>query len=151
MFASIIASIAAGETATIIGRVKRAAIVYVLVALMVLLALIFGLLALYVWIAQHYGAMPAAIGFAVAFIVIAALLLIIHKATSRAAAKRAARERAVDLKAIAATAAVAGLPAILSRKGSGMALLVPVLGVVGYLIYKENAGPRRDAPPPPRR
>lgn len=146
MLATLIASIVSGETADIVGRTKRAAIAYAIAGLMVLFAVMFGLIALYAWVAGHWGPIPAALALAGAFIVLAILIIVIHGSAAKRQAREASKRRSVDAKAIATTAAVAALPALLARRGSAVALIVPVLGMVGYLIYKENAKPARGRP-----
>lgn len=141
MFGTLIASIVAGETADIIGRTKRMAIAYAIAGLLVLFGVMFGLIALYVWVAGHWGPVVAALALAGAFVVLAILVIVIHSSSAKRQAREASKRRSVDAKAIAATAAVAALPALLARRGSAVALIVPVLGMVGYLIYKENAKP----------
>ncbi|MDF1598208.1 phage holin family protein [Mesorhizobium sp. YIM 152430] len=141
MFGTLIASIVAGETADIIGRTKRMAIAYAVAGLLVLFGVMFGLIALYVWVAGHWGPIVAALALAGAFVVLAILVIVIHSSSAKRQAREASKRRSVDAKAIAATAAVAALPALLAKRGSAVALIVPVLGMVGYLIYKENAKP----------
>jgi MFS family permease len=141
MFGTLIASIVAGETTDIIGRTKRTAIAYVIAGLLVLFGVMFGLIALYVWVAGHWGPITAALVLAGAFVVLAVLVIVIHNSSAKRQKREASKRRSVDAKAIAATAAVAALPALLAKRGSAVALIVPVLGVVGYLIYKENAKP----------
>lgn len=143
MFAALIAQIAAGETAKIVQRMKRAALAYAVAGLLLFLALIFALIAVYVWMAVKYGPISAAMVFTAVFAVLGVVVIVGHRVTSRVQARRAARRRSVDAKAIATTAAVAAIPALLARKGTGIALLVPLLGAVGYLIYQENRGGRR--------
>jgi len=150
MFGTLIASIVAGETADIIGRTKRSAIAYAIAGILVLFGIMFGLIALYVWVAGHFGPILAALGIAGVFIVFAILVVVIHSTTARRQAREASKRRSVDAKAIATTAAVAALPALLARRGSAVALIVPVLGMVGYLIYKENAKPGGRRPRDPR-
>jgi hypothetical protein len=141
MFGTLIASIVAGETADIIGRTKRMAIAYAIAGLLVLFGVMFGLIALYVWVAGHWGPIVAALALAGAFVVLAILVIVIHSSSAKRQAREASKRRSVDAKAVAATAAVAALPALLAKRGSAVALIVPVLGMVGYLIYKENAKP----------
>ncbi len=147
MFGTLIASIVAGETANVIGRTKRMAIVYAVAAFSALFGVMFGLIAVYVWMAREWGPVRTALGMAVFFTLAAILIVAIHNVRAKRQAREATKRRAVDVKAIATTAAVAALPGLLSRKGSAVALLVPVLGVLGYLIYNENAPPRRRRPP----
>lgn len=142
MLGTLIASLAAGETANIVGRAKRAAIAYGAAALFVLFGILFALIAAYVWAAGRWGPITAALVFAGTFIALAIVTVVFQSITAKAQARRAARKRAVDAKALAATAAVAALPALLANPRSAAALTVPVLGAIGYLIYKENAGPR---------
>lgn len=147
MFGTLISSLVAGEAANMVGRAKRAAIAYGAAALFVLFGVFFALIAAYVWAAGRWGPIVAALVFAGTFLALAIVTVVFQKATAKAQARRAARKRAVDAKALATTAAVAALPALLANPRSAVALTVPVLGVLGYLIYQENAGPR----PPGRR
>lgn len=142
MLGSLIASLAAGETANMVGRAKRAAIAYGAAALFVLFGVFFALIAAYVWAAGRWGPIVAALIFAGTFVALAIVTIVFQSISSKAKARRAARKRSVDAKALATTAAVAALPALLANPRSAAALVVPVLGVIGYLIYQENAGPR---------
>jgi len=142
MLGSLIASLAAGETANMVGRAKRAAIAYGAAALFILFGVFFALIAAYVWAAGRWGAITAALIFAGIFVALAIVTVVFQNVTAKAQARRIARKRAVDTKALAATAAVAALPALLANPRSAAALTVPGLGVIGYLIFKENTGSR---------
>ena len=142
MLGSLIASLAAGETANMVGRAKRAAIAYSVAVLFILFGVFFALIAAYVWAAGRWGPIVAALIFAGTFVALAIITIVFQSITAKQQARRAARQRSVDAKALATTAAVAALPALLANPRSAAALAVPVLGVIGYLIYQENAGPR---------
>ena len=88
-------------------------------------------------------------GFSVGFIVLALLILLVHRLTAGSRASRAAERRKSDLTAMGVAAALAALPGLMrSRAGLGT-LLAPALAVVAYAIYRENSRPkpgRDDAP-----
>ena len=141
MLASLLASLASGETVVAIRRARRAAIVYVLAGMAGLCGVGFLIGALYIWLSEKYGPLETAIGFGVGFIVIAGLILLIHRLTAGSRARRVAERRKSDLTAVGIAAAIAALPGLTrSRAGLG-ALLAPALAVVAYAIYRENRKP----------
>ncbi|RLP22499.1 hypothetical protein [Mesorhizobium sp. YM1C-6-2] len=149
MLASLIASLASGETLQAIRRARRAAVAYLLAGAAGLCGAGFLLGALYIWLAERYGSLATAIGFGVGFIVLALLILLVHRLTATSRARRVTERRKSDLTAMGIAAALAALPTLTrSRAGMG-ALLGPALAVVAYAIYRENTKrrPRRDDPP----
>jgi undecaprenyl pyrophosphate phosphatase UppP len=144
MLASLIASLASGETVVAIRRARRAAIVYLLAGAAGLIGLGFLIGALYIWLAERYGRVETALGFGIGFIVLALLILLIHRLTAGSRAKRAAERRKSDLTAMGVAAALAVLPGLMrSRAGLGT-LIAPALAVVAYAIYRENSKPKPD-------
>jgi undecaprenyl pyrophosphate phosphatase UppP len=144
MLASLIASLASGETVVAIRRARRTAIVYLLAGMAGLCGVGFLIGALYIWLSERYGRLETAIGFGVGFIVLAALILLVHRLTAGSRARQAAERRKSDLTAVGVAAALAALPGLTrSRAGLG-ALIVPALAVIGYAIYRENSKPRTD-------
>ena len=142
MLASLIASLASGETVVALHRARRAAIVYLLAGTAGLCGIGFLIGALYIWFSERYGRLETAIGFGVGFIVLALLILLAHRLTAGSRARRATERRKSNLTAVGTAAALAVLPGLLrSRAGLG-ALLVPALAVIGYAIYRENSRPR---------
>src|SRR3990170_1165178 len=141
MLASLIASLASGETMVAMRRARRAAITYVLAGIAGLVGVGFLVGALYMWLSERYGRLETAIGFGVGFIVLAALILLVHRLTATSRARRAAERRKADLTAMGVAAALAALPGLMrSRAGLGT-LLAPALAVVVYAIYRENSKP----------
>jgi len=148
MLASLIASLASGETLQAIRRARRAAVAYLLAGVAGLCGVGFLVGALYIWLAERYGSLATAIGFGIGFIVLALLILLVHRLTARSRARRVTEKRKSDLTAMGIAAAIAALPTLArSRAGVG-ALLAPALAVVAYAIYRENTKPRprRDDP-----
>ena len=142
MLASLIASLASGETVVAVRRARRAAIVYLLAGTAGLCGVGFLIGALYIWLSERYGSLETAIGFGVGFIVLGLLILLVHRLTAASRARRVAERRKSDLTAVGIAAALAALPALArSRVGIGV-LLAPALAVVGYAIYRENSKPR---------
>jgi undecaprenyl pyrophosphate phosphatase UppP len=149
MLASLIASLASGETVVAIRRARRAAIVYLGAGTAGLCGVGFLIGALYIWISERYGRLETALGFGVGFIVLALLILLIHRLTAGSRARRATERRKSDLAAMGIAAALAALPGLMrSRVGLG-ALLAPALAVVAYAIYRENSRPKPDRDGPP--
>jgi undecaprenyl pyrophosphate phosphatase UppP len=144
MLASLIASLASGETVVAIRRARRAAIVYLLAGTAGIIGVGFLIGALYIWLAELYGRLETALGFGVGFIVLALLIVLVHRLTAGSRAKRAAERRRSDLTAMGVAAALAALPGLMrSRAGLGT-LLAPALAVVAYAIYRENSKPKPD-------
>lgn len=150
MLASLLASLASGETMVAIGRARRAAVVYLLAGLAALCGAGFLIGALYIWLAGLFGRLETAIAFGAGFIAIALLILIVDRLTAKSRARRAAERRKSDLTALGVAAALAVLPTVLrSRAGAG-ALLAPAIAIAAYAIWRENTKPPGtdpDAPP----
>ena len=148
MLASLLASLASGETLQAVRRARRAAIAYLLAGVAGLLGIGFLIGALYIFLSDRYGRLETAIGFGFGFIVLALLILLIHILMAKSRAKRAADRRKSDLTAMGIAAAIAALPTLArSRVGLG-ALLAPALAVVAYTIYRENSRPGADPDEP---
>jgi undecaprenyl pyrophosphate phosphatase UppP len=144
MLASLIASLASGETVVAIRRARRAAIVYLLAGTAGIIGVGFLIGALYIWLSELYGRLETALGFGVGFIVLALLIVLVHRLTAGSRAKRAAERRRSDLTAMGVAAALAALPGLMrSRAGLGT-LVAPALAVVAYAIYRENSKPKPD-------
>lgn len=144
--ASLISALASGEAIAAMRRARTAAIVYGFAAVAFLCGLGFLLGAAYIWAADRYGPMAACLGFAAGFLVIAGLILLIHQLAAGTRARRRARRRNADLKALGITAALAVLPSLLKGKGGKELILGPVIALVGYAIYKENVKTRPGDP-----
>jgi ABC-type uncharacterized transport system permease subunit len=144
MLASLLASLASGETLQAVRRARRAAIAYLFAGVAVAIGVGFLIGALYIFLSERYGRLETAIGFGVGFIVLALLVLLVHRLTATSRARRAAERRKSDLTAMGVAAALAALPTLArSRVGLG-ALLAPAIAVVAYAIYRENVRPGPD-------
>jgi hypothetical protein len=146
MLASLVSGFASGETVAAIRRARTAAIVYALAALAGLCGLGFLVAAAYIWAADRYGAMAAALGFGAGFLVIAGLIVLIHQISVGSRSRRMARRRNADMTAIGITAALAVLPTLFKGKGGLGVVLGPAAALVAYAIYRENVKPRSDDP-----
>jgi len=138
MLASLLASLASGETLQAVRRARRTAIAYLSAGVAGIIGVGFLVGALYIFLSERYGNLETAIGFGVGFIVLALLILLVHRLTAASRARRAAERRKSDLAAMGIATAIAALPTLArSRVGLG-ALLGPALAVVAYAIYREN-------------
>jgi undecaprenyl pyrophosphate phosphatase UppP len=142
MLASLLASLASGETVVAVRRARRAVVFYLLAGLAAFCGIGFLIAALYIWMSDRYGRLETALSFGFGFLVVALAIVVTHRMTAGARARRAAERRKSDLTAVGVAAALAVLPGLLrSRAGVG-ALLAPALAVVAYAIYRENTRPR---------
>ncbi|ESW66086.1 hypothetical protein X769_23510 [Mesorhizobium sp. LSJC268A00] len=141
MLAPLISALASGEAIAAMRRARTAAIVYGLAAVAALCGLGFLLGAAYIWAADRYGSMAACLGFAAGFLVLAGLIVLIHQLAAGTRARRRARRRNADLKALGITAALAVLPALLKGKGGKGVILGPMIALAAYAIYRENVKP----------
>ena len=148
MLATLLASLASGETMVAIRRARRAAIVYLLAGAAALCGAGFLIGALYIWLSDRYGRLEAALGLGFGFILFALIILLVHRLTAKSRARRVMAKRKSDLAAMGIAAAIAALPTLArSRVGIG-ALLAPALAVVAYAIYRENSRPKPDSDKP---
>lgn len=146
MLAPLISALASGEAIAAMRRARTAAIVYGFAAVAALCGLGFLLGAAYIWAADRYGSMAACLGFAAGFLVLAGLIVLIHQLAAGTRARRRARRRNADLKALGITAALAVLPALLKGKGGKGVILGPMIALAAYAIYRENIKPDRGDP-----
>ena len=66
--------------------------------------------AFYIWLSDRYGRLETATGFGIGFIVLALVILLVHRLTARSRAMRVAERRKSDLTAMGIAAAIAALP-----------------------------------------
>jgi undecaprenyl pyrophosphate phosphatase UppP len=144
MLTSLLASLASGETVLALRRAQRAAVVYALAGIAAICGVGFLIGALYIWLSSRYGSLATAIGFGVGFIVIALLILLVHRLMAGSRARRAAERRKSDLTAVGVATAIAVLPGLLRSKAGLGVVLAPALAILGYVIYRENSRPKPD-------
>ncbi|WFP77854.1 hypothetical protein [Mesorhizobium sp. WSM4906] len=138
---SLISTLASGEAAAALRRARMTAVLYGLAGVLVLCGIGFLIGAAYIWLAGRYGPLATSFGFGIGFLVLAGLILVIHKLAAGTQARRRARRRKADMTAVGVTAALALLPALAKSKGGMGALLAPAVALVAYAIYRENAKP----------
>ncbi len=148
MLASLIAGLASGETALAVRRARRAAIAYGLAAMGMLCGLGFLIAAFYIWLAGRYGPLEAALCIGAGFIVLSALVVLVHRLMEGGRKRREAERRKSDLKAVGIATAIAVLPGLLrSKAGLGAAVVAPALAMLCYAIYRENSGGNNNRDP----
>lgn len=139
MLPTLITSLISGEAADALARARRAAVVYALAGLLVLAGVGFLLGAGYIVAARRFGSLEAALGFAGAFILLAIILVISLRIWTKTRARRVAERRKREVTGIATAAALALLPALITRKGVVSGLAVPLAAAIAYAIWRENA------------
>ncbi len=145
MLATLIANIASGEALLAFRRAKVTFIVYALCALLALIGFVFLLVGAYLYAAAHFGPIDMAAAFGGGFIGLGLLILIVFKLSTRARRRRAVDRRKGELATLAAASALALLPALANKKSATTLLIAPLLGILGYRIFKENS--RSKTPP----
>ena len=138
---ALLGSLATGETARIMRRMRVAVAVYALAAAAGLCGAGFLVGAAYIAAATRYGSFEAAFAFGVAFLALALLLLVVHRLVARRKARRDALYRSQEMKNYAGAAAVALLPALLRSRSGLVGLAAPLVAVAAYALYRENSGP----------
>lgn len=146
MLASLIAAFASGETMRSLRQARKAAIAYALAGVAVLCGLGFLIAAAYIWASRRYGDIEAALGFGAGFLLLAGIVLLVHKLAARSRKRAAARLRSSEFATITTAATLAALPVLLRSKGGLGAMLVPVAAILAYAIYRENRPSGTDGP-----
>ena len=144
---SLIGAIATGEATDALARARRAAVIYLLAAILLTLGLVFLLIAAFVALAREIGALEASLWFGGGFLIVGFLLVLVHRLASKARARRIARKRQSEIKSVVGTAAVALVPALLASRTGSLAVLAPLAAVLGYGVWKENARRRPGSRP----
>lgn len=148
MLASLIASVVSGEASDAVARTRRALVVYALAALLVLCGAGFLLAAGFVAIAREIGTVPAALWFGGGFVLLAVVVVAVHRISARVKARRAAARRQTEMKAVASAAALALLPTLLAGRGRSLVLIGPAVAALAYAVWRENASRKGDETPP---
>jgi hypothetical protein len=141
MLGSLIAGLATGETQAILQRTRRALISYALAGLLALFGIVWLLVAGTIWAARRYGAIEATLAIGGIFLILALLVFVVHKITSRARAKAAARRRNRDLAKAAIAAGIGVAPTLLRGRVGIVTLLAPAIAALAYAVYRENSKP----------
>ncbi|TIO77232.1 MAG: hypothetical protein E5X98_12105, partial [Mesorhizobium sp.] len=90
---SLISGLASGEAVAALQRARLTAILYGLAGVFALCGVGFLIGAAYIWLAALYGPLATSLGFGIGFLVIAGLIVVIHKLTTSMRARRRARRR----------------------------------------------------------
>lgn len=140
MLATLIQSLAIGEAAGTAKRVRRALIDYAIAGIFLAIGIGFLIGAAYIWVANQFTPLKAALWFGGGFVTLAIIAIVIHRILSgMQARRRAAEARAMQLKTVMGAAAIAILPTLLKGRGGLMGALGPLVAMAAYAIYKENA------------
>lgn len=144
MLPSLIMSIVSGEAADAAARARRAAIVYGIAAVLMLIGLGFLVGAGYIVSARRLGNLEATLAFAAGFVVVALVLIVSQRIWSKARARRIVERRKREVTGLASAAALALLPTLLSKKSTVSVLALPIIGAIAYAVWRENAGSDTD-------
>lgn len=144
MLRTVLLAVAGANLRRKVDQLRRAALFYVLAGITFALGLVFLLIAAFIFFAERYGALPAALGFGGGFVMLAVLILAIYSLSGNRPSPRLEREeRADQMKAMATAVAIGAAPAILRSTGILGAVVLPAIAVLGYAIYRENQAPTR--------
>jgi uncharacterized membrane protein len=137
MLASLIGALISGEAVEAARRARATAVAYLLAGILCLCGAGFLVGAAYIATARNFGPITAAVSFGIGFVVLGGLVLAVQKVAA-AIRKRGRSRFATEFATLAGAAAMAGLPLLL-RRGGVSAVIAPLLALVGYAIYRENA------------
>lgn len=138
MLSSLLASFAAAETSLAIRRTRRAATAYGAAVVVACVGVGFLVAAAFIWTAQEFGRIEAALGFGFGFLVIAALILGVHKMLATSRIREEQQQRRADMAALGTSAALTVLPTLMRSKGGIGAILGPVVALAAYAIIREH-------------
>ena len=133
----------AGEAGVFFARLKRLAALYVLLGVLFLILAIFVMIALFIWCAQNFGALPTALGFCGGTVVLLLLTFVMIIIVRRRPSTRADDRLQRDIASIAGVTAISNAPQILrafKRNRGLVAVPVAVAGVYG--LYRFVTGQR---------
>jgi len=139
LLASLITALVSGETLLAVRRARRAAVVYGIATVLGLLGVIFLVVAGYVAAAERLGAITAALAFGGGFLVLAVLMLLVHRVGASFDRRRTRRRRKTEITQVAIATGLAVLPALLRGRAGTATLLAPAIAAVAYAIYRENS------------
>lgn len=139
MLATLLASVVSGEATDAVSRLRKSLLIYAAAGLFLFCGTGFLLGAGFVTAANELGTVNAALWFAGGFIGLAIILVIIHRITARVKAKRLARRRGTEVKAVASAAALALIPTLLASRGRAVVLIAPAIAALAYAVYRENS------------
>src|SRR5690606_1440858 len=143
MLARLVAAFTAGELTVYLAGLRQRVLLYALAAIFALCGIGFLVGAGYIATERRIGSFYASIRFGVRFLALAILTFLVMKIVSGVRARRAAQRRGAEARTLATTAALALVPALLSR--SPLLVLTPLAAILGYAIYRENSGPDEDS------
>lgn len=144
MIWQLVAKLVTGEAGVYVARMRRLAVLYAAMALFAILMLAYLISALYVWIAWLYGPLAASLGFAAGFFVLIVATWIATIIVRRPPRKRADDRLQRDIASIAGVAALSNAPLLFqSAKRNKKLLLVPVVGAVGWAVWRAVTSYRR--------
>jgi len=135
MFARLIALLATGEAAAVKRRLKTAVIFYAAAGIAALLALVFLVVAAYLWAASRWDPTATALWFGIGLLLLSIAIYIAYRITARARRRAAMGKRAETM--MVGASALAMLPSLVGRRGRWTSLLVLLAGLAGYAAYTE--------------
>jgi uncharacterized membrane protein YhaH (DUF805 family) len=142
MLARLVAAVTAGEFTVYLAGLRQRLMLYALAGVFALCGIGFFIGAGYIATEQEIGSFYAAIWFGIGFFVLAILVFVILRIVAAVRRRHAAQRRGAEVRTLASTAALALVPALLSR--SPLLILAPLAAVLGYGIYRENSGSGRN-------
>ena len=137
MVLQLITRLITGEAGTYLVRMRRLAGLYAVMALFGVLTLVFLIGSLFIFLADHFGALPTALGFAGFFLLLFLAFWIMTIMVQRTPTRRADDRLQSDIASIAGVAALTNAPLLLrSVRRNKKLLLLPVAGATGFAIWR---------------
>ena len=144
MILALVSKIFAGEAGVFFARLKRLMALYVLLAILLLVLAIFVMIALFIWSAQNFGALPTALGFCGGSLVLVLIAVAMILMAKRRPSTRVDDRLQRDIASIAGVTALTNAPQIMRAvRRQKKLLLVPIAGMGFFGLYKLLANRRR--------
>lgn len=137
MLLQLITRLITGEAGTYLARMRRLAGLYAVMAVFGLLTAVFLIGSLFIFLAEIFGGLATALGFAGAFFLVFVVFWIMTIMVRRTPSRRADDRLQRDVASIAGVAALSNAPLLLrSVRRNKMLLLLPVAGATGFVIWR---------------
>jgi len=144
MVFALITRLFTGEAGIYLARLKRLVGLYVMLGVFALLLLIFLIIALFTWSAQHFGSLPTALVFAGVSLLLVIVTYILTVMAKRPPVTQADDRLKRDIASIAGVTAMTNAPQIMRAvRRQKKLLFVPIAGMGFYGLYKLLTGRQR--------
>lgn len=141
MLASIFEALSGLDTSRAARRFRRAFIDFALSGAAFLVGVGFLVAAGFIFASNRYGPLYTSFGFGIGFIVLSALILVVHRAiASHRRRQREEEQKQAQFASMVGATALAVLPALIRARGGLGGMMLPAAALAAYVIFREQFG-----------